>query len=95
MKFGTQGTVLLAAYFLLSNAVTATVLSETDLREQDMSDHLETTAVRTDRGQGWFFETFDGAYKEFLSYWEFAGYWANGQVCIFFLASADISFQRS
>lgn len=68
-------------FIVFVSTVSAIALNNSTRYDSESDYKLEKQAVRSGRGQGWFFETFDGTIDEFKKFWEFAGFWANGQVC--------------
>lgn len=82
MTLGKEKHLFLVSLFFLFCSAYGTVLSTESQYKQDKTLHGDASELQTSRSYGWFLETFDGKMDDFEKHWEFAGYWANGQVCI-------------
>lgn len=73
-------TVTLAGVLLLAGSVFGAALTKSSRNIGEQVGDEISPAVHAQRGDGWFFEDFAGSPSDFNQCWEFAGFWANGQV---------------
>lgn len=72
--------VALASILLLADSVLGAALTKSYESVGKQEGYGISPAVHSQRGKDWFFEDFTGSSSDFDKCWEFAGFWANGQV---------------